>query len=335
MKELKTPLRWGIIAPGIIAGQFARGLEAVDGAVLYAVGSRDRGRAEHFANTHHTKGRPPVKAYGSYEEIAGDPDVDAVYIASPHPFHMDQALLCLENKKPVLCEKPFTVNAKQAETVINAARKHNCFCMEAMWSRYVPALVEVKKRIDKGELGSIRMIRGDLSFSKDVPPSHRLVNPDLAGGALLDVGIYVLSVSSFFTGSLPVEVTGLAEMGATGVDIQESISCMWENGVVGSLTAGLNTRGPVTMEIIGTKGVITLERMFFFTENYSFMNERGIKTFEKKHLVNGYEYEAMEVQRCLEKGLVESPAMPLDETLGLMKIMDKLRGDWGLKYPFE
>ena len=332
---MKKKLHWGIIAPGGIGTKFAQGLDAAEDSVLYAIGSRDLSRAQSFAAAFSTEMGNPVKAYGSYAELAADPEVEVVYIASPHPFHLEHAMLCIENGKSVLVEKPFTVKAQEAEILTKAARDKKVFCMEAVWSRFLPAMQNARKAIRDGRIGDIRMIRGDFSFAADVGPEHRLLNPELAGGALLDVGIYVLSLSSFFAGSPPDKVCGLAEIGPTGVDIQESISSAWDSGVVASLTCGVTTKGPITMEIIGTEGVLEIDRPFFCSEGFSIRNENGMERFDYPHNVNGYEHEAREVERCLAQGLLESPDMPLDESLKIVKIMDELRAEWGIKYPFE
>lgn len=328
-------IRWGIIAPGGIGRKFARGLAAPGGGVLGAVASRELSRAEDFAGEFSLHGGNRVKAFGSYRELADDPSIDIVYIASPHPFHYEHALLCIEKGKSVLVEKPFAVNAEQARLLINAARSRNVFCMEAVWSRFLPALQAARKTLSEGRIGTLRMIRGDFSFSSDAGPEHRLFNPSLAGGALLDVGIYVLSIAGFFAGSPPARVCGHAEKGPTGVDVQDSISAQWDSGITASLTCGVTTRGPVSFDIIGTDGVIEISQPFFATQGYSLRNEQGVSTFEFPHEINGYEYEAREAVRCLSDGLLESPGMPLNESLRIVEIMDELRAEWKIKYPFE
>lgn len=332
---MKNPIRWGIIAPGAIAQKFAQGLKAVPNAVLSAVASREADRAAAFAAAYpQADGRLP-KAYGSYDQLAADPEVDAVYVASPHPFHMEQSILCLERGKAVLCEKPFAATFAQAERMVAAARAHRVFLMEAMWTRFLPAVQHARAAIRDGRIGTVRQIHGDFSFSTNAPVTGRLLNPALAGGGLLDVGIYVLSNSSFLVGSTPAAVCGLAEIGETGVDVQAAISCRWSGGQVAALTCGVKTKGTVSLSVVGTAGGIDIPRTFYNTEKARVYGDGFDETFERSHLSNGYEYEAMEVGRCLNAGLLESPDMSLDETLELVRIMDTLRASWGVKYPFE
>jgi len=179
--------KWGILAPGSIANKFAEGLKIIPNAVMYAVGSRDRGRAEAFAQKHGFQ-----KTYGSYRELAEDPEVDAIYVAPPHPFHEEAAVLCLNNKKAVICEKPFAVNSRQVERMIQCARRNNVFLMEAMWTRFLPTICKVRELLAGNAIGKVRLVTADLGFRAGLNPEGRLFAPALAGGSLLDVGVFNL-----------------------------------------------------------------------------------------------------------------------------------------------
>jgi len=322
-------IHWGILGPGTIARQFATGLQAVGGAKLLAVGSRSQEKADAFADQF---GAP--KRHASYEALAADPDVHVIYIATPHPGHKDAALLCIEHGKAVLCEKPFTVNAKEAEEVIAAARSQEIFAMEAMWSRFFPAMVHVRKLLSDGIIGEPKMLQADFGFRAGVNPESRLFNPELAGGGLLDVGIYPISLSSMIFGT-PNQVTGLAHLGETGVDEQAAIVLGHPGGQLASLTTGIRINTPHEAYILGTDGHIKLHAPWWkpamLTVNAGGKSEDVTIPYESV----GMNYEAEEVNQCLRAGKTESEIIPLDETLSIMKTLDTLRAQWGLKYPME
>ncbi len=322
-------INWGILGPGNIANQFATGLQAVRGAKLLAVGSRSQEKADAFAD----KFSAP-KRHASYEALAADPDVHVVYIATPHPAHKDAALLCLEHGKAVLCEKPFMVNAREAAEVIQSARAKDLFLMEAMWSRFFPGMVHVRKLLADGVIGEARMLQADFGFRAGVNPEGRLFSPALAGGGLLDVGVYPLSLASMIFGT-PTQVTGVAQMGETGVDEQAAISLLYNEGRIASLTTGVRINTPHEAVILGTDGSIKLHSPWWkpaaLTINAGGKSDEVTIPYESV----GMNYEAQEVVDCLRAGKTESAVMPLDETLSIMKTMDELRRQWGLKYPME
>ena len=236
---MKKTIRWAILAPGMIAEKFAEGLKAVKDAELVAVASRSASRACEFAHKFNVE-----RHYDSYEALANDPNIDIVYIASPHPFHLEQALLCLENGKSVLCEKPITINQNQLTRMIDSATRKDVFLMEAMVPRFLPSLLELKKWIDSGKIGKIRMIKADFSFSlhgivpEEEMPMDRHYNLELGGGGLLDVGVYVLNFSSMMMGEMPIEITGMSQIGETGVDEQAGMLMKYENDALAVLTCG-------------------------------------------------------------------------------------------------
>ena len=321
-------IRWGIIAPGAIAGQFAAAMKVVKNAEVLAVASRSEERAREFAQKFSI-----ARVHTTYKDLASDPDIDAIYIASPHVFHAEQTLLCLEHKKAVLCEKPLTVNAKQARTVIKAAEANNVFLMEALWTRFLPAIQEVQSHME--DIGELRRIDADFSFCYTFSKEHRIVNPDLAGGSLLDLGVYILNFARIFSNDWPQDMVSVAQIGETGVDLQASILLKYANGLIAKLSCASNVPGPLTAELYGSTGSIKIPHNFFAAQQAVIKNEKGEHVIKKPFRKNGFEYEIEEVNSCLRKGRCESSIMSWNETLKIMEQMDALRSQWGLKYPFE
>lgn len=318
-------VRWGILSTGKIARAFAEALKLTPAGVLAGVGSRSLGSAEAFCAEF---GGTP---YGSYEELAAAPDIDAIYIGTPHPMHAANAMLALEGGKAVLCEKPFTMNRREAEQVIALARSRKLFLMEAMWTRFLPAFEEARRIIDSGEIGRVHQVVADFGFFADVSPEHRLVNPDLGGGALLDLGIYPLSASAFLLG--PVESVTAQAVLQNGVDAQTAFTLKHANGGLSIGTASMRSRSPVELVVSGEKGYLRLHSRFHRAPAITVDSDAsGSRTIDTPYLGNGYVHEILEVQRCLREGLLESPRMPLDETLALMGVMDEIRSQVGLRY---
>jgi dihydrodiol dehydrogenase / D-xylose 1-dehydrogenase (NADP) len=323
-------MRWGILGPGSIAHRFAAALQGTPGARLLAVGSRSADRAALFAREHGAE-----RSYGSYDDLVTDPDVDVIYIANPHPFHAASSILCLEHGKAVLCEKPFTVSAPEAIRVVETARRRNVFAMEGMWTRFFPALQQVRRWINEGRIGEVRAVQADLAnrFSSD--PTSRMMNPSLAGGALLDLGIYVVSFASFVMQREPVSIVAQMHRGKTGVDEQTAMLLKYDNGAIASLFCGnqLTTRRHAM--VFGTEGWIELPGEFRkVARAYLHAGHETIE-FNEPHRVNGFEYEVMEVNRCLRDGLIESPVLPHSEIIAIMNTLDAIRDQQGLVYPFE
>lgn len=327
---MSTPTRWGILGPGSIAKKFAAGLEALPDAELAAVGSRDAGRAAAFAEAF-----GGARSHGSYEALVADPEVDAIYVATPHPFHAEHSVLCLEAGKPVLCEKPFTVNASQARTAVEAARRCDVFMMEAMWTRFLPVMAQVRAWLDEGAIGEILMVSADFGFRAGVNPEGRLFKPALGGGALLDVGIYPLSFATMVLGADPVEVRGTAHIGSTGVDEITAMTLRYADGQVATLSTAIRANTPKEARIVGSEGTIYVDAPFFVSEGATLKAGEREERFVEPLVGNGYNYEAAAVAEALGRGEREHPLMPLDESVALMGIMDELRAQWGLKYPME
>jgi predicted dehydrogenase len=324
---MEKRIRWGILGTGKIAKALASALKELPDAELAAVASRNIDSATSFAEEYGA-----ARAHGSYQALADDPDVDVIYIATPHPMHQENALMCLRAGKALLVEKAFTVNRREAEEIVALAREKKLFVMEAMWSRFQPAIVEAKRLIEAGEIGVIANIQADLGFMADVGPDHRLFNPELGGGALLDLGIYPLSVSCFFLGRV-AEVKAMSELGATGVDVQTNFVLRHEQGGLSSCAASLSSRTGATLTICGSTGFLRLHSRFHNTEEFTIeLNDGSRREIHLPRLGNGYAHEVMEVQRCLRAGLLESPVMPLDETLSLMGVMDEIRAQTGVRY---
>lgn len=327
---MKT-IRWGIIGCGKIANAFAEGLKAVDGAELSACASRTPGRAAQFAEKFAVS-----SCYESYEALVADPAVDVVYVATTHNFHFENSMLCLEAGKPVLCEKAFTVNAMQAERLIAAAREKRLFLMEAMWTRFLPAVVRLRELLAEGAIGEVRGLLADFSIWANQDPAGRWFNPELAGGALLDLGVYPVSFASMIFGGAPAKMISSARLGETGIDESGEYIFEYPDGQRAMLRSSLMFHAPIQAVVSGTEGWIRLLPPFHRPDTIE-IGRRG-KDAERISLPvesTGYNYEAEEVGRCLRAGLSESPVMPLEETLEIMRTMDALRAGWGLRYPGE
>lgn len=328
MGNIKNKIRWGILSTGHIAGKFADALKILPDAVMEAVGSRSQGKADSFAGKHGIK-----KAYGSYLALADDTEIDAIYIGTPHTFHLENALMCMRAGKAVLCEKALTINASEAEEMIRIAREENVFLMEAMITRHVPLIKKVLKWIRDGKIGEIRMVRASRCARRDFPPESRQLNPDLGGGSLLDVGVYPISFASMVFGRPPVEVTGLGYIGDYRSDEQGAALLKYEDGAIADLIFALRTEAVNDAYIYGAEGFIKLEEVFAVpTRATLYRDKEPVETLEEPIIGNALNYEAEEVMRCLREGLKESPYMPLDESLQIMHIMDEIRKPWGLKY---
>jgi len=326
---MKT-IRWGILGTGMIAKKFADGLSVLEDAELIAVGSRTVTTAVAFAEAF---GIP--QPHGSYEALAQNPEVDVIYVATPHVFHMENSLTCLENGKAILCEKPFTINKNQAQTVFSTAQKNNLFVMEAMWSYFLPAMEMVRKLIHDGIIGDVRMISADFGFRTTLDPESRLFDPALGGGALLDVGIYPLALAQMIFGA-PSHIASLAHIGTTAVDEQAGIILGYDNGELAVLHTAVQTETPQEAIIMGTEGRIKLHHPWWVPAKIT-LSQPGManQIMDLPYEGNGYNYEATAVMECLREGRTEHPLMPWSATLALQETMDTIRSQWGLRYPME
>lgn len=323
-------VRWGIIGRGWIAEYFAAGLRVLPDAELVAVGSRRRETAEEFADK---LGVP--RRHGSLDALAHDPEVDVIYVATPHQAHKSATLLCLAAGKPVLCEKPFAINAGEADEMIAAARSRDLFLLEAMWTRFTPVMGKVRALLADGAIGEVRMLSADLGFRSSPERTHRLFDPAYGGGALLDVGVYVVSFASMVLGA-PTRIVSMPTIGDSGVDEQAAIILGHANGALSILSTAIRTATPHVAVIMGTEGMIEIHHDWHkptaFTLEFA---GKAPERFDLPRQGNGYNYEAAEVMRCLRAGLKESPILPLDETRAIMQTLDEIRAQWGLRYPME
>ncbi len=324
-----SKLRVGIMGAGNIAGMMAKTVNGMKGAVLYAVASRTDEKAKAFAKTYGAK-----KAYGSYEAMLKDGKVDLVYIATPHSEHFANAMLCIKYKKPVLCEKAFTANARQAKEVLEYAEKEKVFITEAIWTRYMPMVSMIKDVLDRGMIGRPMMLSANLSYSLE--HVQRMYDPALAGGSLLDLGVYPINFASVFFGTNIAKVSSFCTYTETGVDKQETITIQYTDGKVACLTASQCCIGDRKGIIQGSEGYMVIENINNY-ESFTVFNKDHKKILFKKapKQITGYEYEVMACMRALEKGALECPEMPHKETVRVMEFMDALRKEWGIVYPFE
>ncbi len=327
---MTQPIRWGILGPGSIAHKFAVGLQAIPEGELVAVGSRDPQRADAFGDQYGAPNR-----HASYEALSTDPDIDAVYVATPHPFHQDHSIRCLEAGKAVLCEKPFTINAAEAKAVVACARARGVFLMEAMWTRCLPIMGQVRRWLDAGAIGVPLMVSADFGFRAGVNPAGRLFNRALGGGALLDIGIYVVSFAAMVLGAQPAQIAAAAHLGATGVDEQTGIVLRYSGGAIANLSCAIRAAIAREAYIVGSEGTIVIDPSWWKGESATLKAGGREERVELPLAGNGYNYEAREVARCLGEGRTESAVMPLDETVALMRILDEIRAQIGLKYPME
>jgi predicted dehydrogenase len=322
--------RWGIIAPGRIAHQFAQSLSVVPDGELVAVASRSLSRGAEFARRYNA-----LKTYQDYQDLLHDPAVDGVYIASPHRFHFEQAMMALEARKPVLCEKPLTVNHAEAAALTHKASESSVFLMEGLWSRFLPFYQDIQRRIQHGEIGELRFINSAfcITVSRDV--NERWLNPELAGGALLDMGVYNVAVSQFLMGTDPMDVQASGLIGSSGVDEAVSVILNYGDGIISSFHASLNLNARNAMRVWGTKGSIEIHPNFWSATRADVRVGDQVERIEAPFLANGFEYQIMEAQRCIQAGKLEPEAMPHAATLANMRVLDQVRQRIGLKYPFE
>lgn len=320
---------WGILGPGSIANSFTRGLKLLPDARIAAVGSRSQEKADAFADQYGIPTR-----HASYEALVRDPGVDIIYVATPHPFHHPCVQLCLEHGKAVVCEKPFTVNAAQARDLIAMARERGIFLMEAMWTRYFPLMARVRELVAEGAIGDVQLVQADFGFRCGWDPASRLLAPELAGGALLDVGVYVVSLASMLLGT-PDRITGLAHVGETGVDEVSAITLGYASGALAQLSCAVRSNTPQEALIVGTEGSIRIARPFWMPSTMTVSRDGKEELIGMPFGEHGMSHEAAYAMQCLRDGKTESAILGLDETLSIMETMDALRAQWGVRYPCE
>lgn len=324
-------MKVGILAAGGIARLMAKTINGLNHPEieLYAVASRSQERADAFAKEFNVP-----KAYGSYEDLAKDPEVDLIYIASPHSEHHIHARLCLDHKKALLVEKAFTANEAMAKDVLDYARQQNTLVTEAIWTRYMPSRAIIQKAISDGKIGTVHSIQANLAYP--ITHKERIFKPELAGGALLDLGVYPINFAMMFLGHEIEEITGSCVKSDTGVDFMDNICLKFKGGQMASLHA--TACGPSDRN-----GVINGSNGYMVVTNIN--NPEKVEIFNKDHQkieelplpmqVTGYEYQVLSCNEALKQGKLECPEMPHQHTLDVMRVMDTLRKQWDIKYPFE
>ena len=322
--------KWAVLGPGRIAERFAGGLSAIDDAQLYAVASRDSKRAEAFATKFGA-----TKHYDSYDVLLADPEIDAVYVATPHRFHFEQAKQCLLAGKPVLCEKPLTVNAEQSQELIEIAQNQNVFLMEAMWTRYLPIYNVIREWIDQGAIGEVENCLSSFGFCVPRDLEDRLYNESLAGGVLLDMGVYNIAISQWVMGGNPTEFRAAGRVGETNVDEQVAVTMKYGNYKTSQFTASIIAQQSNEFVIHGKKGFIRIHAMFWDCVKATLVNANGEVTETREFDATGFEYETREAMGCIREGKIESDTMPHADTLANMELMDSIRAEIGLRYSFE
>lgn len=322
-------MRWGILSTGLIADQFTRDVQRLSDHKVVAVGSRSLEKANEFADRFSIKNR-----HGSYLELFNNPEVDGIYVATHHPLHARDTIAALSAGKPVLCEKPFAMSYEETKAMVDKAREKNLLLMEAMWARYLPHMVRIREIINSGVLGEIISVRADHGQWFKLDPEFRLFKPELGGGALFDLGIYVVSFASMVLGT-PERVTARSTKAFTGVDGQTSIILEYKSGAQAILTATNLAATPNRALIVGREARIEIDRTFYAPTTFRVINNKDeiIDGWDKKYVGHGLREEAAEFARCLRSGEKESPMMPLAETLSIMKTLDEVKSQIGLTFP--
>jgi predicted dehydrogenase len=330
MKGKMKTLKWGIAGTGNIAAAFAHDLNLLDEANCSVVGSRSLERAQSFADENNFK-----KAVGSYEALFGHPEVDIVYVATPHHLHAELTIEALNNGKHVICEKPIAINAKQTKAMVEASKKNNRFLMEALWTRFNPIMEQIFEHVSTGEIGDIRYLFADFAFRSDAPDKSRLFNPELGGGALLDVGIYPVFLAYSILG-MPNSVTAKGIRYHTGVDYQSSLIFEYDEAHA-VMHSGFASDSKCEAIISGRDGRIDIHPRWheprFFTQTNK-ENGDG-KRYEKHPEGRGFTGEIMECHKCIEQGQIASPKWSHQDSINMMTLLDEIRNQIGVTYPGE
>jgi predicted dehydrogenase len=325
-----TGLRWGILATGGIAHMFTKDLRTA-GLDIAAVGSRRADAARAFADEFEIP-----HAHDSYEALVSDPDVDIVYVATPHPAHADNAILALEHGKHVLVEKPFTLNAAEAARVRDVAAANGLLAMEAMWTRYLPHMARIRELLAEGALGDVRAVTADHTQSISTDPAHRLNALELGGGALLDLGIYPVSFAWDMLGA-PTTVTAAARLSETGADAEVATIFTHASGALSTTLSAARSAGPNTAHVIGTDARIDIDRVWYNATSFRVTRPDGtvVEDYVSQIAGRGMQYQAIAAERILAEGRTDSDILPIDETVAIMGTLDEIRAQIGVRYPGE
>lgn len=324
---MHTKIRWGIIGLGQIAHKFASDIQLSSSAILQGVASRDIDKARSFSKKFNA-----AAFYDSYEELARATDIDVVYIATPHVFHFENTLLCLRHGKSVLCEKPLGMNREEVKIMMEEALSNNCFLMEGLWTRFIPATEKVLALVKEGAIGDLKFIHADFGFKAPIKLEGRVYNKKLGGGSLLDIGIYPVYLSLLTLG-VPTDIKAMARMTQTAVDSYCAMLFDYENSANAILESTIETNTPTEACIYGSKGTLKMHSRFHHSEKISWYQDGHLKeVFDMRYSGNGYCYEIEEVNKCLINNLLESDKLPPGVSLSLITILDKIRDEIGLVY---
>jgi predicted dehydrogenase len=318
---------YGIIGPGRIANSYCKALQRSERVKIHGIASRDIGRARDFAKLFDAP-----KTYSSYEAIAQDPDIDVIYIATPHTFHAEQTLICLRNKKPVVCEKPLTLDYASAAMLVKEAQANNTFLLEGMWSRFNPAVRMAKDLIEAGKIGEVRHLTADFGFKKDYDATTRLYDLALGGGSILDVGVYPLFLALFILGK-PDEIKTVAHLAPTGADASCGFTLSYKNGATAQLFSSMVVETRKDAEICGTKGSIVIQTPWYKSMGLIVSKEgQPDERIPLPYPGNGFEFQIEEVTKCLDNNQIESSLMTHDFTLLKAQVSDEILRQAGVKY---
>ena len=321
---------WGIIGPGRIAHNFAKAINVIDNAELNAVASRNEEKGKVFANQYYVK-----KIYNSYEDLVNDSEIDAIYISTPHRFHFENTILALKAGKPVLCEKPFTVNSQEAKTLIHTARKNKLFVMEALWTRFLPIYKVVRNWLEENLIGDVKLLTSTFGYAFERNLTDRKFNHELAGGGLLDLGIYSIAISQWVLRKNPISFSASGYLGETNVDEMLAVNLDYGNGVISQFSCNLLSTNENDFIIYGTKGYIRIHCMFWGAKKATLYVDGKETTEERPFRSSGFEYQIEEAMNCIKSGKLESEEMSHEQTLENLTLMDDIRKNIGLKYSFE
>jgi len=328
---MSESIRWGLLGLGSITRRFATGLRSLPDTEISAVGSRSQAKADAFGAAFGVR-----NCHGSYEALAQDPEVDVVYIGTPHSAHMPNTLLCLEAGKHVLCEKPLAVNAREAAAMIDCARANQRFLMEAFWTRFLPGMVKLRELLARRVIGDIMLVQADFGYRVGrVEPKSRIFAPQLAGGALLDVGSYCVQLASMVYGQQPRDIASHVSIGSSGVDELSVSIFRYSRGQMASMATAIRLNTPHEARILGTQGSIAIPDWWQLDEMTVTVAGQRAETLRFETVGNGFQYEAAAVGDCIRRGQLECDSMPLDESYSNMQTMDRLRAIWGLRYPSD
>lgn len=319
---------WGVIGPGNIANTFAQAISTSQRGKITAVASRSKERAQAYADKYQV-----AKVYTDYAHLVQDSDIDIIYIATPHSLHYQYAKLCLEAGKHVLIEKPITVNRKQIECLVALAKSKQLLLQEALWTCFTPCMSELKQKLNDGVIGDIQFIHSNIGFAFQDRPDSRLFKPELAGGALLDLGVYSIAVSQFLFAEHPDKIQAFGQIASTQVDTNTSVNMFYPSGRFSQFTCTVLGQASNTMTIVGSQGYVFLPGCFWdLTHAFIYKNNKLSEEIQIPHSSNGFEYQIEESMRCVSAGQTSSHLMSHEQSIGNMRVMDEIRQQIGLDF---